>query len=1131
MKKTHLLKKTRFLFALFFSCVALSYASATEAMAAQNVSVRITKGTLEDAFKQMMEDKHIQIVYEPSEAARVQIENINYVQADAKKVLDALLAQSNLTYEQVNGVYTIKKKALTQSPASAPQKEGNELRISGIVFDDLNVPLPGASIRLKAVGQVVGTVTNPEGRFTFPSAVHPGDTLVFSFIGMEAKDIIVEKGKSFYNVTLGALTASIGEVVVNAGIIQRDKHGFTGAYTHATGEELKAVGSQNILQSLQALDPSFIIADNSVMGSSPNAMPNIEIRGQSAVDIGTVQDEAAINPNQPLFIMDGFEATLQEINDLDMNRVESITILKDAGSTAIYGSRGANGVVVIETVKPKRGQMFINYNGDFAISYADLTDYNMMNAAEKLQYELLAGRYNQGLEGTMSDPMQVYNEKLAAVNRGVNTYWLKVPIRTAFTQKHSASVSLGSDNLLFLAAVNYGRSEGVMKGENRETFGGNMNVTYRKDKINISNNLTISGYNSENSPYAPFSNFVNANPYYTPRDENGDVPKFLERFRTGFGESVLIDTPNPLYNALLDSESSANSVRITNNTNLTWYVNDDFMISGALSINHNTINSLNFISADHTKFDQLHFTEKGTYSERNTRSWSYDANIYMYYKKTFADVHNFTLIGRGSIKEDNTKFSVFEAMGFPSGAGSNPNYASSYTSGRPMYSVSIGRKVSGLLSFSYNYKLRYIFDANYTVDGANTFGSNKKFAPFWSVGAGWHLKQEAFAKDWDWLTDFTIRGNYGVTASQNVQLVTESTYQYFPGNTVWGQGISIRKFGNYDLDWEQTKDFSLNLDAGFLEGRLKFNVSYFDKKTDPRVFDLAQKPSTGMTLYAINMGNTKNRGTEFMVTYSPIYRVKDQIYLTLRASGLTSKMTFGGLSKIMENSEFADGDEGGSRNAVSSVTMRRYRNGYSPDDLWAVKSLGVDPATGREVFLKKDGVTPTFEYDSNDIVKVGSSRPTLQGTLGIAFKYKQFETNIEMQYRLGGDVLNRDLYDKVENIRFADLAYNQDKRALYDKWKQPGDVSKYITIDPTKDRASLVQPTSRFVQEENTLSCKTIRLSWDFTKDEWIKTLKLSNLRVSMYLNDIFRISSVKQERSTSQPFQRQINFSLSTRF
>ncbi|MCH5686845.1 TonB-dependent receptor plug domain-containing protein [Niabella sp. W65] len=216
------------------------------------------------------------------------------------------------------------------------------------------------------------------------------------------------------------------------------------------------MGNLNVVQSLKTLDPSFIVLENNLQGSNPNALPTIELRGKTSLAAATLNDEFAEDPNQPLFILDGFPTTLQRITDLDINRIESVTLLKDAASTAIYGAKAANGVVVVETVKPKPGELRVSYNADFMVQMPDLSDYNLMNAAEKLEFERLAGRYTLYTNTLPEQQLalnQLYDNKLKEVQRGVNTYWMNEPLRTAVTNGHSLQVSGEVKNLCSLLEV------------------------------------------------------------------------------------------------------------------------------------------------------------------------------------------------------------------------------------------------------------------------------------------------------------------------------------------------------------------------------------------------------------------------------------------------------------------------------------------------------------------------------------------------------------------------------------------------------------------------------------------------------------------------------------------------------
>lgn len=313
-----------------------------------------------------------------------------------------------------------------------------ELRIHGKVTDKWKNPLPGVTVRVKDA--LLGVATDKDGKYVI---VVPGKimkpVLLFSFVGMTSKEVPY-LGNSEINVTLEEEQAKINEVVVT-GMFNRRVESFTGSATTFKQEDILRVGNQNLIKSLKNLDPAFQIIENLEYGSDPNRMPTVQLRGQTSFP--NLQGEYENNPNQPLFILDGFETTLEKVYDLDMNRVASVTLLKDAAAKAIYGSKAGNGVVVIETIRPKSGELRVYYSGDFGIEAPDLTGYDLMNAEEKLAYEVQIGMYgpSRGLITAYDSYKKVYDD----VVRGVDTYWLSKPLRTGFSNKHSVTLEGGED--------------------------------------------------------------------------------------------------------------------------------------------------------------------------------------------------------------------------------------------------------------------------------------------------------------------------------------------------------------------------------------------------------------------------------------------------------------------------------------------------------------------------------------------------------------------------------------------------------------------------------------------------------------------------------------------------------------
>lgn len=358
---------------------------------------------------------------------------------------------------------------------SAPQAQNVRI-IKGIVKDANNEPLPGATVQIK--GTTTGVVTDIDGKYSLTVPSDPNATLIISFVGMKTKEVKIGKLENI-NVTLEEESQALEQVVVN-GVFERKANTFTGSVQTFDKEQLKRVGNSNVFESLKNLDPSVMFFDNMSYGSDPNTMPSMAMRGKSSLNLTDTDLRASYqnDPNAPLFILDGFEVSIQKIMDLDMDRVESLTLLKDASAKAIYGSKAANGVIVIELKKNTDGQLRVTYNGSVSVEMPDLTSYDLCNAEEKLDVEYAYGMYtdpnaNFDNQRTMN---RIYNQKRQAVVSGINTDWISKPLHVGVGHKHSLSVELGEKALKAIIDLSYNNVKGVMKGSDRSTISGALSL-------------------------------------------------------------------------------------------------------------------------------------------------------------------------------------------------------------------------------------------------------------------------------------------------------------------------------------------------------------------------------------------------------------------------------------------------------------------------------------------------------------------------------------------------------------------------------------------------------------------------------------------------------------------------------
>lgn len=991
--------------------------------------------------------------------------------------------------------------------------------LRGRVIDTNGDALPGVTVQM--TGTSTGVVTDANGKFSISLPKGQPSTVVFSYIGMK-NETYACNGKKDANIVIRMQedASQINEVVVT-GIVTKRKETFTGSSSSFSGEELKSVSVQNPIAALKALDPAFNVMDDNLFGSDPNRMPNIEIRGKSSV-LG-MRDELSEDPNQPLFILDGFESSLEAIYNLDINRIASMTLLKDAASTAIYGSKAANGVVVVETIKPKAGKLRISYNGSLDISIPDLNGYNLMDAKEKLAFEKMAGKYiNTNYPANMMVELDnLYQQRMADVASGVDTYWLSEPLRTGINHRHQLYLEGGADGFLFGIGLNYNNVDGVMKKSNREVYGANLDLTYRVGKLQFSNKATAQKTNTKN-PTVSFSDYAAANPYFKKYDENGEINKYLAN---NMYEGTI---GNPMYNDNLNSRDEGDQLMLSDYFIAEYTPLKDLKLRGKFGITYYDRNTEQFTSPDDTRFENYNILKRGLYNHGNTKTTNYEGDFTAIYATVLNDVHRFNVALGGNIAESRSTINGYSAQGFPSGDFTYPSFSNGYPEGgRPTYSESVSRSASAYLSAGYSFLDRYLLDASYRMSGSSIFGANKRTISTWSLGLGWNIHNENFIKDnLPFINYMKIRGSVGNPGNQNYDSalsLTTFSFSYLAYN-YFGLSSVLGNLGNDNLEWQTTKDYNVGIDLTLFNNRLNITADYYHKSTDPLLIAIGLPASSGLaekynsslgaytTSYNTNLGKQISKGFTATVQYYLLRNLKERLTWSVRGTVRMESNELNGIGNTLETLN----------KYGQSRSTQRFFDGADPDDIWAVRSAGIDPATGREIFIKKDG-TYTYDFSYADEVIVGNARPDAEGTFGTNFGYHGITFGAIFRYRIGADSFNTSVFNKVENLSMSSLNYNQDKRALYDRWQKPGDYAQFKNIAASESTPM----SSRFVQTENILSLESLQVGYEF-EPQLARNLGVSGLRLSAYMNDIFRISNIKQERGTSYPFARSFSFALS---
>lgn len=1086
----------------------------------KNVTLDVKDVPLREVFKQVKEQTGTRFIYSEVEIQKSSNVTLKFENLPLKVALERIFKNQPYAFEIEGDIVVVK-------PAPRKKAEAGKIQvIKGKVVGEDGLPIPGVNILLK--GTTVGVLSDADGLFKMEIPSMDGVVVVFSFVGMKTQEITY-KGETDLQIVMKEDMAEMDEVVVT-GIFQKAKESYTGAVTTITSKDLAMVGNRNVLTSIRNIDPSFNIVDDINMGSDPNKLPNITVRGTASMDVSMkdLQSDTKDNrtsPNLPLFIMDGFEISLQRMMDLDESRVESITLLKDASATAMYGTRGANGVVVITTKRPEAGRLSVYYRGSVNIEAPDLTSYNLMNAREKLMFEKAAGLYTTPNASSEQDLIELYNNRMKEVERGVDTYWLKYPVRTGVGHRHSLSLEGGTKEFRYSVGVGYNSVAGAMKGSVRNTLNGNMFFSYQYKQFRFQNDLQVTFNKAENSPYGTFSEYGQVNSYFKPYDDEGNLLMVLEDYvysSMGTLNSARL-VYNPLWNASLPSIDESKYTQVRNNFAMDWTIVPGLVFRGRFSVYKQHDRSDKYISAKHTKYvdyKEEDAPRKGEYTYGTSESFSYDAEFTLNYNKLFQDVHQLYVGLSYNVAEDKSEDYRLKVEGIANPKMAFLGMASAYEKdGMPYGNESFARRLGGILNVNYTYDRRYFVDLSGKMDGSSRFGADNRYALFWSAGMGWNLHNESFLANHQVVNVARLRLSYGSSGSQAFNpyqaLTTFRDYGniYYKG---WN-GVYMMALGNPDLGWQTTKQLNVGVEMELLGGRVRFNADFYHKLTNDLLSDITLPSSAGFDTYKANVGKVVNKGVELSFNAYLIRNTQREIVWSVGGTLAHNKNE---IKEISNSLDFLNNELMKEEKANPSFL---YKEGQSMNTIFAVRSMGIDPSNGRELFVKQDGQL-TYDWNAKDKVACGIAEPKIWGNLNTMVRYKDFTLNVIFGYRYGGQQYNSTLVSKVENIY---PYYNADRRALYDRWKSPGESALFKGVqDNTSTNAS-----SRFVMDENTLECRSISLTYDMN-EEWCKRhLGLRYLSVAGYMEDVFRLSSIKQERGLQYPFARKFSLSLTARF
>lgn len=1017
-------------------------------------------------------------------------------------VLSALMLTTQIAYA-----------AGTEVGVAGKMSDEKGTRIYGVVVEKkTGSVLAGASVALwKGDKMLTGTVTDVDGVFSIITTEKDFEVQV-SFMGYNTIRFSSSSRKlSGMKIELVEDSHALGDVVIT-GLVTKNKETFTGSATEISALELKQVSGTNLIGAIAALTPGMSMVQNTTQGSNPNNLPELVLRGMSSFSNQGQQ------VNQPTIILDGTEISMQELYDLDINEIEKITVLKDASATALYGSKAANGVIVITRKPILESKLRVQYNFTGNLQFPMLDDYDVLNAAEKLEYERLAGLYTagSGINQETGMPSQydydkLYNEKYKAIMAGQNSDWLSQPARTAFSHDHSLRVYGGANNMRYELTGRIGDTKGVMKGDYRKRYSIGFKLDYFiNNAVTISNRTTYQEIDVKNTPYGSFSQYVKMNPYDKMYNDDGSV-----------NTNLSWDINNPLYEASLGSFSKSGSRSFSNTTDFRWDISKMFLLTGHFNISTDSEFGDIFTSPKSLVYKNVtDLSKKGQYTKSTSDGASYNGNVVATFNKFFDDESLVSLSAGWEINHAESTSETTQVIGFYndnlSFIGSAAGYPTDIT---PYGSLSETADVGVFTTGNFSYRNRYFVDATWRMTGSSQFGENNRFGHFWSGGLGWNVLNESFMKNVKKHFDlFKLRGSLGYTGKVSFSPFQAMTMYSYLNTYEYKNGIGAvpLTIGNVDLAWERTMNYNIGLDFSMFDRRLNLVVDAYIRNTTDLLLDKAKAPSTGVTTAKGNLGEMQNRGVEFQLD-GYIFRTND-FYWRLGTTGYMNRNKITQINKALEEINKENQENAG----LYDYPLPQYAEGESVTALKLVRSAGIDPATGKEVYIKRNGER-TFVYDPADKVLIGDTEPEYTGTFSTNIYWKGFSLYALFNFRLGAWVYNTTRSTKVEG---ADPRYNADQRVFDDRWKKPGDIATYKDIADT----STPKQTDRFAEEENTLTLGSLNLSYEFS-DKVCRKLHLRNLRTGINFTDILRLSSVKIERGTdylySQGFEFYLNVTL----
>ena len=927
------------------------------------------------------------------------------------------------------------------------------VQVNGTVVDEAGEPVIGASVVLKG-SPAIGTVTGINGEFNLAISSASGK-LVVTYVGMETQD--VDAGTNL-RIVLHSVASDLDEVIVVA-YGSAKKTTLTGSINVVKSDQLNRVSANSVDQALQGKAAGVQVTAST---GRPGSGANIKIRGTSSISAG----------NNPLYVVDGVPISSTDFAAMNSNDIEYMSILKDASATAIYGSRGSNGVVLITTKRGKDGKAVFNAKAMFGVSTTTLGkgSFTMMNAQEKLTYERQLG---SGPGAAMTD------EQIAAAP---NTYWPDEVFRTGFTQSYEVNMSGGTETTKYYVSGQYFDQEAIVPGSylQRGTFRTNLeNTVNDRLKIGVYTSAGVSKeglLRTDRNALNPFNYVYEANPYDFPYNEDGS-----------YNTDVMVGgIPLNIFENIDNNPRHITTLKEIGAATLEWKIWDE--------LKFNTLAGIDFTQQrnyQHNKpesqLSQIVGAPSGPFGYRNesvARRATWVWTNMLSYEKLFADVHQVKAILGTEAQSSNYRNLVASVDGYPTGKLDAINIGSTNKDVEGIETE--WKQMSYFGIFGYTYDLKYIVDLAIRRDGSSRFGTSSKYGTFWAVGLGWNLDQEYFMDDMDWINQLRVRGSTGTSGNNNIgDYDAQGVYGYGSYN---GYSTAYpRRLPNPDLSWEKSTQTSVGFDGSFFNSRLNTTFDVYHRKTTDLLLATRLSMTSGFSSRTDNVGELVNKGYEFAVNGDVIRNSDWTVNLNFMISQNKNEIV-----KLYKGNDIAVGWN----NII--------KEGYPINSYKMVRWAGVNPANGDALFYTADGKI-TNVYDSNDAVVLDNKSPDPKyfGSFGASAKYKGIELIADFYFSGGNYIYN--------HIRFfsendgASTGGNLDKSLLYDQWMKPGD----ITNVPRQSTSSSQVQSTRYLEDGSYLRLRNVTLGYTMPK-KVMTPIGLQSCRVFAQALNLFTVTGFK---------------------